>query len=285
MYDRRKKILLACLLCLCIVTGTASASPYRGWDYLAQKLIAAGVPAAQVKKVYGHHHMPYHEPVPFSVDPKETARMYSEFYSKEKILHAKQFLKKNYRILQAAQKRFHVEPSIITAILLVETNFGTYTGRQMVLNRLSRVATVASPNNVLFNYRRLKKTTPGLTEKQVLERALYLEKTFLPEIPALFKIASRNRLNIFRILGSYAGAFGWPQFLPSAYLRYGTDGNGDGRVSLFNKADAIFSAAHYLSAHGWSKARTTDQKKQVLWHYNKSEPYAQTLLHISNQLG
>ena len=61
---------------------------------------------------------------------------------------------------------------------------------------------------------------------------------------------------IARIVGSKAGAFGMPQFLPSSYMRFAVDGNGNGRISLHEPADAAHSAANYLAAHGWKPGRT-----------------------------
>ncbi|WP_228243868.1 lytic transglycosylase domain-containing protein [Porphyrobacter sp. GA68] len=78
-------------------------------------------------------------------------------------------------------------------------------------------------------------------------RALFEE-----ELIALLKIADKNRYSRDQLRGSWAGAFGGPQFLPSVYLRLATDGDGDGRADLFNSpADTLASIANYLRDAGW----------------------------------
>lgn len=80
------------------------------------------------------------------------------------------------------------------------------------------------------------------------------------------------------------GAFGWSQFLPSSLLRHGADGNGNGIVELDQPEDAITSVASYLRAHGWANAGSPHEKEAVIFHYNKSRPYVQTVLAIAARL-
>ncbi len=84
--------------------------------------------------------------------------------------------------------------------------------------------------------------------------------------------------------GSRMGAIGWPQFLPSNLLHLGVDGNRDGTVDLFHATDAIFSVAHYLQAHGWSHAKSYAQKAAVIYLYNHSQPYVDTVLGVAAKL-
>lgn len=77
---------------------------------------------------------------------------------------------------------------------------------------------------------------------------------FEPEFIALMKIADRNRYSRDQLRGSWAGAFGNPQFLPSVYLRLATDGDGDGHADLFNsRADTLASIANYFRDAGWRR--------------------------------
>ena len=69
-----------------------------------------------------------------------------------------------------------------------------------------------------------------------------------------------------------------PQFLPSSYLRFAVDGNGDGRVSLYDPADAIASAANYLRAPRLAARLSYAEQRQVIWTYNHSDPYIDTVL-------
>jgi membrane-bound lytic murein transglycosylase B len=128
----------------------------------------------------------------------------------------------------------------------------------------------------------LQSESPHVERSHLEERARYLEATFLPEIPALLEICKRNKLDVLEIRGSSAGAFGMPQFLPSAFLRFGVDGDRDGTISLFNEVDALWSTAKFLSAFGYRHDLLLKEKRAVLWRYNKSDPYIDTVLAVSS---
>ena len=94
----------------------------------------------------------------------------------------------------------------------------------------------------------------------------------------------RMGIDALGIRGSIAGAFGLPQFLPSSYLKFDTDGNGDGRVSLYDPEDAIASCARYLKENGWRPGIDRAQKRKVIWTYNRSTPYIDTVLALADRL-
>jgi membrane-bound lytic murein transglycosylase B len=80
------------------------------------------------------------------------------------------------------------------------------------------------------------------------------------------------------------GAIGWPQFLPSSLVKYGVDGDGDGRIDLYSAEDAIFSTANYLRAYGWREARLPADREAVIWNYNHSRAYVRAVLEIAEEL-
>jgi membrane-bound lytic murein transglycosylase B len=260
-------------------------STYRGWDYLVRKLKEDGVAEHEVNYVYTNHKMPRFEFVTFTLAPKEPANIYRGFLSEEKIRKARYFMATNLGSLKAAERTYGVPKEVITAILLVETQFGQITGNNMIINRLSRVANIRDPLNIKANFVRLHEEDPRVTFEQVDARGQYLEKTFYPEVKALFTIARMRGINIFNIKGSFAGAFGLPQFLPSSFLKYGIDGNKNGTLSLFEKKDAIFSVGNYLkNAGNWKPGLTNSEKRNAIWAYNKSDPYIDTVLKIADVL-
>lgn len=120
------------------------------------------------------------------------------------------------------ERTYGVPAEIVTAIWGHETNYGTYTGDFDLARSLATLA---------WEGRR---------------RELFSE-----EFVALLKIADRG-VNRSTLKGSWAGAFGYPQFLPSVYLRLAQDGDGDGDRDIWNsRADALASIAHYLRDAGW----------------------------------
>lgn len=261
-----------------------TTGPHKGWDYLALRLRQNGIPEKMLQDVYGDKRMPPFSEIPFAAAPKETLRQYKEFTDPKRIQIAKAQLKKHRKHFSEAEEKFSVERTVIAAILLVETHFGENTGKSSVLNQLSRVASVGDPRNLIWNTKRLQEEDQTLKEEEVRARARYLESVFLPEVQALMKIHGRRMLDIYSLKGSIAGAFGYCQFLPSSYLRFGVDGDEDGDIDLFSFADAIHSAAHYLHKHGWKDSLNEESKLKVLWHYNRSAPYGMTILKVAGLL-
>lgn len=135
-----------------------------------------------------------------------------------------EFWRENAGILAHASKTYGVPESIIVAIIGVETLYGKYTGSYRVLDALSTLA---------FDYPR---------------RADY----FRGELENFFILTREEGLDPLSLKGSYAGAMGIGQFMPSSYLRYALDFDGDGHRDISRSmADAIGSVANYFIAHNW----------------------------------
>jgi membrane-bound lytic murein transglycosylase B len=250
---------------------------YRGWDYVVEKLKNDGISESVLKDIYASPRMPRLGTVYFAVKPREPVDIYQRFRSEKYAEMGRVFMQSRELEFVAAYKRFQVNPAVITAIFLVETQLGKVTGNQLVINRLSRLAAVSEPGNILKNYKKLKKEQPEVNLAEVRARAEHLHKIFYPEIKAFFEVIKLKGVAPLDLRGSVAGAFGMPQFLPSNFLRFGVDADGDKRVSLFSDADAIWSTANFLSNFGWKEGITAAEQKRVIWHYNHSEPYVDTV--------
>ncbi len=134
------------------------------------------------------------------------------------------FWREHAATLARARREFGVPEEIIVATIGVETTYGRHTGRFGVLDALTMLA---------FNY-------PPRAQ------------LFRSELEQYLLLAREARFDAARIKGSYAGAIGLPQFLPSSYRRYAVDFDGDGRRDLTGSpADAIGSVANYYRSHGW----------------------------------
>ena len=259
-------------------------SLYRGWDYLVERLRLQGVAQEDISAIYRDPQMPPFTFVPFKLKPREPHSMYAGFLATPHIKLGTTFIRRHEHDFDRMEKTLKVPREIVTAILVVESQIGRNTGKEMILYRLSRVSSVADPANLRRNFEVLREEDSTVTLSAVQERAKYLETTFLPEIPALIEISKRNRINALRVRGSTAGAFGLPQVLPSAFLRYGFDGNRDGFVSLYNEVDALWSAANYLANFGYRKELPLLEKRAILWRYNKSEAYIDTILAVGEEI-
>ncbi|XZG68777.1 lytic murein transglycosylase B [Chitinibacteraceae bacterium HSL-7] len=146
------------------------------------------------------------------------------------------FMQQHAADLDKAYQRFGVPPEVVTAIIGVETNYGKMTGKYHVIDVLTTMA---------FDYpRRADFFRKELTEFLILAREE-------GEDPTTFT-------------GSYAGAMGWPQFMPSSFRQYAVDLDGDGHRDIWNNpADIIGSVANYLAAHGWERGGPGYQQVSV----------------------
>ncbi len=161
-------------------------------------------------------------------DPKK--KVYWRAYRKRRlrpadIARGARFMRENKASLARAREQYGVPQKITAAILGVETRYGAYTGNFPVLEALATIA---------FFYPR---------------RAAEFRK----ELEDFLLYARESRIEPLLLRGSYAGAFGLPQFLPGSARRFAVDFDGDGRADLFTPADAVGSIGNFLAAHGWRR--------------------------------
>jgi membrane-bound lytic murein transglycosylase B len=84
--------------------------------------------------------------------------------------------------------------------------------------------------------------------------------------------------------GSFSGALGPAQFIPSTFQTYGIDGDADGRRDPLNMMDANWSMGNYLKKSGWSETASLEQKRKAVWHYNRSTVYVNTIMMLYDEL-
>jgi membrane-bound lytic murein transglycosylase B len=213
----------------------------------------------------------------------ESSLNYDQFTSKKSISNALKYIETHKDTLEKAQTLYGVDKTIITAILLVETRLGTYLGKRTVINTLSTMASLTDETlrERIWNSIPDKKKP----EKEVfLKKVEWRTKWGYEELKALIKYTEQQGFSPESIKGSYAGALGISQFMPTNALRLARDGNDDGKVDLFTHADAIFSVANYLKHHGWKPGIARQKQHEVLFRYNHSNYYVDTLLKVSDKL-
>ncbi|MBM4243150.1 MAG: lytic murein transglycosylase [Deltaproteobacteria bacterium] len=261
------------------------AANYRGWDYIVEKLVADGVDPRQVRRVFTDPRVEPFTGLQFSLYPRESSALYRGFTQPASVALARRCKASHERALREAEERFGVPATVVASIIHVESGCGRNTGKEVVLFRLARLAMANEPENLRDNITRHTETgyDPAI-EERTRERGRYLENTFYPEVLATFQVSDRLDMDPLALRGSGSGAFGMPQFLPRSYLSYGADGNGDGRVSLYDADDAIFSCANYLASHGWRPGISRAEKRRVIWHYNRSDSYIDTVLALADRL-
>ena len=211
---------------------------------------------------------------------EETHRLYEDFLTPYAIRKARRYRRRYYGQLTDAEQKYGVSKDVIVAVLLVETQFGTYPLKYRVLEVLTTLAVDGQPQAVDRYFEELKSDHPHL-ELEYLQSRLSQKATWAyDELVALLQVELPGK-RPYDVRGSYAGAFGIAQFLPSSYQRWAVDGDGDGRVDLDDHADAIASTASYLRAHGWDRHASLALKMSAVWKYNNSRPYVDTIFEIS----
>lgn len=203
---------------------------------------------------------------------KEKAADYSHFLRPEVVEKGRRYLIDNFQTLSRAEKAFDVKKEVIVAILTVESDLGKVTGKYPVFNVFASLAVMDTPE--VIELLDLDRRLAG----RLKSKASWGKS----ELKAFITYCQQNRQDPFNICGSWAGAFGFSQFLPSSLLRCGADGNSDCKVDLFNHPDAIFSIANYLHKAGFKSNRPNTWSKAV-YSYNHSDPYVDTVITLAKR--
>jgi membrane-bound lytic murein transglycosylase B len=162
--------------------------------------------------------------------PAERVRSWEEYravlVTERRIAEGVEFWKRYRRTLERAERKYGVPPEYVVAIIGVETFYGRNTGNWRVVDALTTLAFDYPPRAGFFR---------GELEQYLL-------------------LARDARVDVFAMRGSYAGAMGIPQFMPSSARRYAVDFDGNGTIDLQkSRADAIGSVANFLKLHGWQR--------------------------------
>ena len=274
-----------------VLAGSSAAwarEDERGWSFLVDKLVHDGVPRDRVLQVFRDERVDAFDGLQFSLQPRESPNLYRHLRTRATAGNARRCLREHRETFEVAEDRYGVPSSLVASIIQVESGCGANTGRSRILPALARLAMAAEPANLEQNIARLtlfNRDRPGSTVSSFATwRAQHLEDMFYPEVKATFEIAERMRVDPLDIRGSGSGAFGIPQFLPRSYLWYGVDGDADGRVSLYDPADAIASCARYLEHYGWRKELSRREQRNVVWGYNHSDAYIDTVLWVADEV-
>ncbi|WP_119154827.1 lytic murein transglycosylase B [Caldimonas tepidiphila] len=166
--------------------------------------------------------------------PKNWTAYRARFVEPRRIRAGTEFWRSHARWLRQAEEAYGVPAEIVVGIIGVETLYGQHTGSFRVVDALATLS---------FDF------PAGRRDRS---------NFFRGELEQLFVLAQAERLDVNALRGSYAGALGLPQFMPSSWTRYAVDFDGDGRADLQGSAaDAIGSVANYLAQFGWQTGMPT----------------------------
>ena len=144
--------------------------------------------------------------------------------SKKKIVKGLNYYSKNTNLINNIEKKFKIEKELLLSLMGIETNYGTYVGKMDILSSLSTLS---------YDKRR--------------------SEFFTNELLILLKLIDKKQIDYKTLYGSWAGAFGFFQFMPSTIENHAIDYNKDNYIDLKNPYDAYASAGNYLNNMGWKK--------------------------------
>jgi membrane-bound lytic murein transglycosylase B len=140
---------------------------------------------------------------------------------------AKKFKKANYKLLSKIAREYRVPINLIVAVAGVESNFGRNFGKFAIFDALTTLAFFKNRKKAFFKY----------------------------ELEQYLLFCREKKSSVFKFKGSFAGAMGWVQQLPSVNRKYGVDYNHDGVSNPWDKADALATIANFLRTNGWDKSK------------------------------
>lgn len=248
------------------------------------RLVGDGFDAETINTLYGRSDVAFEkENASLFLRHREARLNYDQFSSPSSISSAREYMKHYATELSVTEAAYGVDQRVITAILLVETRLGRLLGKWSILNTLSTLAALGNMEVRELFWQML--SDDDRPEKSRFEQwADKKSRWAYQELKSFLTFVLREGLDPAAVRGSYAGAFGIAQFMPSSLLHYARDGNSDGRIDLFDHADAIASVASYLKQNGWHSGIEEGDAHRVLYRYNRSDYYVEAILKIRRLL-
>lgn len=240
--------------------------PARAKAKVKAALAGSGVPDSYVDSVFADPRARLFPDIPGKFEtpsgpvpsvPYEQYRKY--FITDANIAAGAQFVRDHRDLLDAVTARYKVDGVLLTALVSIETRYGTATGKYPVFDALDTII----------------QQVPSRSAWAAREEAEFLKMTY------------KQGQDAHAILGSYAGAFGFVQFEPSTYNAVAVDFDGDGRRRLDQWPDALASCANYLARAGYDpKAPYTPESPigKSLYSYNHSSNYVRVILELRGEI-
>ena len=265
--------IFAFLGCLSFCLPALADPPPIAYVDLKQQLVRKGLDRNYVNQVFADSRNSFLPDIVRKIAylKKETRDIYAKFYTPQVVSKGRVYLGEHRRELTQAANRYGVAPEVIVAILTVESDLGNATGKYAVFNVFASLAVMDRPEII-----RELGLDPSL-QARLHKKAAWAQR----ELLVFLQYCRAKHLDPFLYKGSWAGAMGFCQFLPTSLKNCGADGDGDGKVDLFTHADAIHSIACYLHQSGFKQQNRSTWRRAV-YRYNHSDAYVDTILYLAN---
>ncbi len=205
----------------------------------------------------------------------------------EAVMAINSFVAENKQTFASAEKKYGVPGSVVASLMWIESRFGKNSGTFHVPSVYLHLIQARRPEVLKYlkheGPARFSESPSKADLKKIPARTKTKAEWAFKELAALQKIYRRRGNFALSLRGSFSGAFGIPQFLPSSYVSWATPQQSGQTPDLEKPEDAIFSVANYLKKNGWKK---TKPKTHILalMHYNNSKDYADAILGLSRKI-
>lgn len=241
------------IVVLMLILPSVSSAKDARLEYVRKQLVSSGIDKAEIDKLLADKRLKLYPLKVVAYKPPNWKVIEKKLYSGNSVQEGKDYIKENQAAFDKAEQDFGVNKEVLAGVIAIETDFGKNLGSYPIFNII---------------YSRLERWSVAQWRGQA------------NELIALSKFCLKSQLDCFSIKGSYAGAFGLVQFMPSSVLTYGVDGNGDGVIDLSKPIDAVSSAANFLKGHGWGE----NQLKALARYYGSSIGYPKIVLTFASLL-
>ncbi len=230
---------------------------------IRDEAISAGIDKTFLNKTFNHKDIKVHSKIKELFEKPYEKKSWAEyrkiFVTKKRVDSGAKFYSSQYNLLDSTSTSMNIDPLLILSIIGVETNYGTQRGNYNVFNAL---------------YTQIK-IMPG-------KRSRWAKK----ELISFLKYCYNDNISPHSIKGSYAGAFGYGQFIPTSFANYSVDGNKNGKREPYAWGDVFSSIANYLIKNGYPTSEIKDPKEvyDSIFSYNHSDNYVRVVLELRNEI-
>ena len=249
---------------LSIFTFSQSLSDDLAYQIVSDHLEGSNVPEAYIREAFTHDEIKIHKEIaekfarPYE---KKTWKVYRKIFVKDSRINAgAKFYKENIELIKSVSSEYRVDPFIIVTIAGIESNYGSHHSQYSVFNSL---------------YSQIH---------DMPKRAKWASK----ELAEFIKYCFNDQLDPQEIGGSYAGAFGFGQFIPSSFNNYSVDFNEDGVRQPYDWPDVLASIANYLRRNGYKPNSNNYDRDGDIWKsiyaYNHADNYVMAVLELRNEI-
>lgn len=252
------------LLLFSIIISGQTLDKDLAYRMVSDHLQGSQVPDAFVRESFTHDDLKIHKSIPERFAKpyeKKTWEQYRKIFIKEsRIAGGAKFYKENMSLINTVAGEYKVDPFIIVTIAGIESNYGVHHSQFSVFNSL---------------YTQIH---------EMPRRAKWASK----ELAEFIKYCFNDQLDPQEIGGSYAGAFGYGQFIPSSFNNYSVDFNEDGVRQPYDWPDVLGSIANYLRRNGYTPNCKNYKKDGDIWKsvyaYNHSDNYVMAVLELTEEI-